>query len=415
MKDENIMKKVQQLLEYAQKNIEYYSNCSKEFQSINEYPIITKNIIKQNIDLFVSNELGDNKKNLVDFLVYPPTNVTKADNEYYYDGDIIIEETTGTSGIPFRCAKTKQERSMLALEMWKQRRSIDRKVLPNNLYQFSHISLGMNKPNVYHYEIDNIIKIYKYIVENNIRWIHTTPVIILSHIDCLIKHDIKLEIKSLKYIELCGYFVSYNDRDIIEKYFNVKVINQYGSIETWPFALSDNDIHRLKINENIVYFELVDEENNVINNYNEKGRVVITTLNNRVFPFIRYQNGDYAEYKEGSNGEKYIALVEGRECNVIKGCKEKYFGNLVFKKMLRKAHFRVGIEELKYIQIIQIRVHKFEFRINWFSNASEVVKLVMKFANEYLDANFEYEIVYVDNTYIEEKKNEKPNLFICKC
>ena len=47
------------------------------------------------------------------------------------------------------------------------------------------------------------------------------------------------------------------------------------------------------------YFELVDENGNVIEDANKQGEIVVTSFEMTAMPLIRYKTGDFAEYVAG--------------------------------------------------------------------------------------------------------------------
>ena len=62
---ENELKKLDKILNYAVSQVPYYKN--KEYQSIEDFPIIKKEIIKADYSNFISDEV-ENKNKLVEYL-----------------------------------------------------------------------------------------------------------------------------------------------------------------------------------------------------------------------------------------------------------------------------------------------------------------------------------------------------------
>jgi phenylacetate-CoA ligase len=88
------------------------------------------------------------------------------------------------------------------------------------------------------------------------------------------------------------------DKQLMEKYFGVTVINEYGASELDLIAFENNK-NLWKVNSETLYVEILDEENNVLP-LGKEGRIVITSLYNKAHTFIRYDIGDIGILKETS-------------------------------------------------------------------------------------------------------------------
>lgn len=81
-----------------------------------------------------------------------------------------------------------------------------------------------------------------------------------------------------------------DDKILMETYFGVPVINEYGASELDLIAFQNLE-GEWQVNSETLYIEILDENNKVLP-YGEEGRVVITSLYNKAHPFIRYDIGD---------------------------------------------------------------------------------------------------------------------------
>ena len=411
---------INKVIEYAKKNIPFYQQTIfKDCTSIEEFPCITKYMIRQDYSYFISNELGEDKKKLVSMLDVNTTSTKGWYNEVGAFNDIYVEETSGTTGIPFLCAKTETERTMLGLQLWKERRNRDPYVTKNNYYQFSHIGRKMKNPNAYDYHLEHLLQLYSEIKNKHMRWIHGTPNALINHIKVFQDNHINLELDDLKYIECTGSYLSEQNKKVIEDYFKVKVLDLYGSIETWPIALACNN-GMLHLIENNVYFELIDNEGNVINEPNKIGRVVVSTAKNRIFPLIRYTMGDYAQYLDHekctcSCSGRIIQLVEGRENNIIKGLSSTKFGNKEFARIVATVKLEFPSLDLRYIKVIQNSDTLFEVWINKFDSCNEFIANLQQIMEKEFEKKLDIKTKYMNLEDIEERKYDKPNIFICKC
>jgi phenylacetate-CoA ligase len=94
------------------------------------------------------------------------------------------------------------------------------------------------------------------------------------------------------------------DKILMEKYFGVPVINEYGASELDLIAFQ-NPAGEWQVNSETLFVEILDENNNVLPNGKE-GRVVITSLYNKAHPFIRYDIGDVGILDEKSTFKKPV-------------------------------------------------------------------------------------------------------------
>ncbi len=112
-------------------------------------------------------------------------------------------------------------------------------------------------------------------------------------------------------------------RDIIEKSFRSEVFNRYGSREFVQIASECSSHSGLHYEAEDLIIEILDENDkpcppNVV------GNLVITDLNNFVFPMIRYKIGDMASFADEvpcscGNSLPKLKEIEGRSFDVIHG------------------------------------------------------------------------------------------------
>lgn len=118
-----------------------------------------------------------------------------------------------------------------------------------------------------------------------------------------------------KNLIFAGEMISPVDLKCIQQYFGLKPINSYSTCETGPVAIqTDIEKDGLSIFEDIVWVELVDDNNNVIHDDYQVGSVVITNLYNKYLPIIRYKIGDKAYYIpcEDEKSGKRLSYIQGR-------------------------------------------------------------------------------------------------------
>ncbi|MES2748522.1 MAG: phenylacetate--CoA ligase family protein, partial [Bacteroidota bacterium] len=93
-----------------------------------------------------------------------------------------------------------------------------------------------------------------------------------------------------------------DDKRLMETYFGVPVINEYGASELDIIAFQ-NPNNDWQVNSETLYVEILDD-NNAVLPYGKEGRIVITSLYNKAHPFIRYDIGDIGILDEKSTLKK---------------------------------------------------------------------------------------------------------------
>ena len=95
-----------------------------------------------------------------------------------------------------------------------------------------------------------------------------------------------------------------DDKLLMETFFGIPIINEYGASELDLIAFQDTE-SEWEINSETLFVEILDEQNNILPNGKE-GRIVITSLYNKAHPFIRYDIGDDGILDEKSTFKKPI-------------------------------------------------------------------------------------------------------------
>jgi phenylacetate-CoA ligase len=108
-------------------------------------------------------------------------------------------------------------------------------------------------------------------------------------------------------------------RDLMQSAFSVPVYDQYGCGEVSAISYECAKHDGLHINEEHVYVESLDENDNDV--VDRKGRLVVTSLDNLVMPFIRFENGDMATLHSGKCtcgvNSQLMSSIDGRISETI--------------------------------------------------------------------------------------------------
>lgn len=94
------------------------------------------------------------------------------------------------------------------------------------------------------------------------------------------------------------------DKNMLEKYLGIPIINEYGASELDLIAFQ-NPNDEWQVNSETLFVEILDENNRPVE-HGKEGKVVITSLYNKAHPFIRYEIGDVGILDEKSTPKKPI-------------------------------------------------------------------------------------------------------------
>ncbi|QRM88736.1 phenylacetate--CoA ligase family protein [Lacinutrix sp. WUR7] len=95
-----------------------------------------------------------------------------------------------------------------------------------------------------------------------------------------------------------------DDKKLLEKQFNIPIINEYGASELDLIAFQ-NPQNIWQVNSETIFVEILDKQDNILP-FGEEGRIVITSMYNKAHPFIRYDIGDIGILSKSSTLQKPI-------------------------------------------------------------------------------------------------------------
>jgi phenylacetate-CoA ligase len=131
--------------------------------------------------------------------------------------------------------------------------------------------------------------------------------------DYILENNIKID--TLKLIWSTSAPLYKNVRTKLEKAFNCKVMNQYGSNEIANIAIQCPDGNDLHVNYDYVHIDIADNKE-----YN-RGDILVTSLYNYAFPLIKYQLGDKGMLLDNrctcGNPLPLLAELKGRTSDAV--------------------------------------------------------------------------------------------------
>jgi phenylacetate-CoA ligase len=128
-----------------------------------------------------------------------------------------------------------------------------------------------------------------------------------------------VKLSSLKLLMAGGEVIDAETRRVCRAAYGVDVLETYGSIEMGVMAHQRPGENVLSPIDDCTYFEFLDARGNPAQP-GELARVVVTDLNGRLMPFIRYDHGDLAifRYRQNARGERLqvIERIVGRQDDI---------------------------------------------------------------------------------------------------
>ncbi len=304
--------RLKRILKYAYKHCKYYNAIIKEKNininklNIQELPILSKEIIKQNFNNIVSDEY---KK-----LIYKDSYTGGSTGEPLHFYNQMIFDGLYQNKL-WRNMGYQRGDIILAMDGTK----IEEEVLRNNIYWgiksknqlpyggYFLSSLYLRNENIKYY-IDYIFNLKPSFIRGYPFFIYTIAKYIQDNgllVDFLIKG-----------IELTSESSFPYQRDCIQEVFHTKVFMQYGHTECCAFAYTFDKQYQYMIEPLYGLIEVLDN-NNLLVKKGEIGEIVVTTYHNKIFPMIRYRTGDFAEVDILKTGEMILTNIYGRTQDYI--------------------------------------------------------------------------------------------------
>lgn len=326
-----------------------------------ELPVTEKSIIKQNILSFINDGLKSDLGPVVNFS-------RDYNREYYYNlsyGEIVLEYTTGTSGMPFFTVKTVKERLMLGRYLWKFRNEV-KKINKIDFFNFLHCFNNGGYPFPFEEVGDYnelLILELRHLMRHKFAWWHINAELLNQYANAINVNNLSFDDLKIDVIENNGAYISDEEKIEFSKLFNCNIVDNYGCRELWciGFDCIEGEMH---VNEDCVYFELVNDQNEVIYKPNIIGKVLITSLRQKSMPYIRYDLGDIAYYLPGEckcgRKTKRIRVLPGR--HMIVGT--NIYGNKLFREVMLHLTLERGISKFYSINIMQVALYSFNVYVS---------------------------------------------------
>ncbi len=366
---------LQDLLHHALTTTPFYQKLNVD--SLDQFPIINKSIIRESFQLFLSNQ--------------------------FLDKELLLVVTSGSTGTPFKTFQNKAKKirnyadtsyfasiagfqighRLIYMKIWaKEKMTSPFEYWIRNIVPIDVISLN-------DHQIDGIVKK----MESNsstygILGYASTLELLCRYLDKMNKMP---KTKVLSIISMSESLNEYT-KTTLQKHFNTPVVARYSNLENGIIAQQEtNGKSRYLVNSASYFVEILKMEEDVPAEMGELGRIVVTDLYNYAMPLIRYDTGDIGAYELDNErpGLMFLSTVEGRKLDQLFDTQ----GNLVSSYIMYKNMWKYT--EINQYQLIQEDQKRYVFKINVEGEFLKEEQLINEFKKHLgFDANFK--IQYVD-------------------
>lgn len=371
---------------YAYENVPFYRDLLKhDIISWEDIPIIDKKMLQEKIDSVFSPEY------MMDYL----------------KGGLEHVMTSGSTGDCLDIFWKREHNMKSLIPLWKKRQKYYG-ILPNDKrcyffttkvingrelkYEETKRSLGFSKMDL---SEQKILEMYDKMLSFEPKWMIAQPSMMLLIMNVIKKNNLR-RLTKLKYIELTGERITDVEEQKITTFYECKVASQYGCYETNSIAYECPCGSMHVMSEN-VYVEIVEEKD-----------ICITSLHNKVMPFIRYKIGDRGRLTRNhscpcGNREPIIKLDMARENDWIYNSDGTKSHSDLFCNVINMINLELQQVIMQY-QIVQIDYKEFEVYlvINDKEASSSIVELFIKCYEKYQERSI-FKFFFVDYLYPSEK------------
>lgn len=326
----NSAKHLENLLQYATENTKFYKQYSN-YNSISDFPVTNKIIIRNNIDEIVSNE--------------------------FRDKDLYVVSTSGSTGIPFVVKQNKNKRNRVKADLiyfcekcnyligdkylylrvwseWKSKSAISR--FKQNLIPVDISHLDENK-----------LKHIRELLEKDKRI--TCIIGYAKSLDIVARYllETNTKINNVRIVISSAEVLTKDMKERIKKAFNCNVVSRYANEEIGFLAQQPIDDDYFIINDASNYVEFLKLDSDEKASPGELCRVIVTDLFNYATPLIRYDTGDLAVYKMDPINGRVITEIQGRKADFIF---DTVGNRLVSYSITNKMERFSGVKQFQLIQ-----------------------------------------------------------------
>ena len=148
-------------------------------------------------------------------------------------------------------------------------------------------------------------------------------------------------------------------RHLFEAVFGCPVFDRYGSREFANVAQECEEHDGLHVATDRIVLEVVDADGQPVV-AGQRGEVLITDLDNRAMPFIRYRTGDLATWAQGDcrcgRSLPRLASLEGRVLDLIHGPGGAVISGTFWPQIVKQTSVRVRLFQVVQSELERVRI-----------------------------------------------------------
>lgn len=213
----------------------------------------------------------------------------------------LLEETTsGSSGTPLRCFKSKSERIELAMHLWRLRAEQGRITPSDRMAEFYGFIQDGARFRTGAIEMDGrslclsmldlspsaLHRYYRALCDYQPTWFFSVPSALTVLANHMLDYGLPGPATGIRYIETTGEMLFDYQKRVVETAFGCPVYNHYGCREFWLLAMSC-PYGNLHLEQDHIYTEFIPVPDDP-----GATELVVTSLRNTEWPLIRYRLGD---------------------------------------------------------------------------------------------------------------------------
>ena len=377
---------------FAVEHTPYYLDYLKKTTSINDLPIITKELVSCNYNSFITNTLQSK--------------------------ELISVMTSGSTGMPLKILWAPLDYCNSLAELWKERKKYG--VYPNDKFVSCHAMYYNNQIEIHNKAIiyknnlslsklslnKSVYSYYFHLIESfRPRFMMLPPSFVYGLISFLKDEELKLP-DSITLIELTGEKCSEELYEwFVDNYPNYQWNIMYGMQEFNGIAYGSID--GLTVCEKNVIVKIINKDGELAKDC-EEGNIIVTGLKNSVFPLINYKTEDRGYFD--STGKLHITRSRSNDSFICNGNEfdGAVFWTVIFHLM---QHYKINI--------LQFQVKALRDHLNFFlvlkDKTSYSVDCLSNIISDFLMSRFKIQtcvsVLIVDSISAECGKN-KTKFFI---
>mgnify|MGYP001189643022 CR=1 FL=1 len=300
------LRKLKETVNYAYNTVPFYKNLYdevgvdiSEIKTIEDFlklPIINKEMVRDNFDMFLSN-------NEVESFYVTTGGTTGKPMKFFQSNNVWKKELAFVNNLfgKYGYITSKLKASFRGGDFNKLSKNIYWKWNPiNKEIHFSPFHINSQVIDRYVMKLNELKP----------KFIHAYPSAISTFIHNVLEKNLTLNFH-VKAVFLISENYSEQQISEIKEFFKCEIMTFYGHSERLIFAPTiDDKLEIYQPNPYYGYTELINKDNYIINTNDVLGELIGTSFDNLAMPLIRYKTGDFTSYHNFNN--KQFNKIEGR-------------------------------------------------------------------------------------------------------